>query len=277
MSLPTPYYQRGPVTLYHGDCLELLPLISGVSAVVTSPPYNQLGSRMPAKPSGMHAETKWVSNTRDTSYFDDMEESEYQSWHNRVMGMCVASCNPGGSVFVNHKCRWRDTEIIHPVSWINIDGAKLRQEIIWRRAGSCTLNARMFAPNEERILWFVKRGAKWKWNQPSASFLSVWDIAQDRLANDHPCPYPEELPTRCIEAVTDVGDVVLEPFCGSGTTAVAAAKTGRLCVAIEKVEKFCEIAADRIDRELDQKRIEFEPAKRVETQRELFAEAATCR
>jgi len=257
--------QIGPCRLILGDCLEVLPLIGrgSVDCAVTSPPYNQLGSRMPAKASGMHAETNWVSNTREVGYADDMEESDYQHWHNEVMGKCAAVIRDGGSLFVNHKCRWRETLCIHPVQWIAVHGARLRQEIIWRRAGSTTLNARMFAPNEERILWFICGNKKWTWNQPSASLLSVWDIAQDREANGHPCPFPEELPLRCIEAVTHEDDTVLEPFLGSGTTGVACIKTGRNFIGIEKEPKYFDIAVGRIRRAWQDKCSEFkfdEPA-----------------
>ena len=256
----------GPCRLIQGDCLEVLPLLvrGSVDCVVTSPPYNQLGSRMPSKPSGMHAEARWVSNTRDVGYADDMDESEYQEWHNNVMSRCADAVRDGGSLFVNHKCRWRDTVCIHPIQWIAVDGARLRQEVIWRRAGSTTLNARMFAPNEERILWFVVGEKRWTWNQPSASLLSVWDISQDREANGHPCPFPEELPLRCIEAVTAENDTVLEPFLGSGTTGVACIKTCRNFIGIEKEPKYFDIAVSRIRRAWQDKCSEIKWAEPAE-------------
>jgi len=271
-----PDYQRDGITLYLGDCMDVLPDIERqfVNCVATSPPYNQLGSRMPAKASGMHAETQWVSNTRKVGYADDMEEGAYQLWHNSVFAACVGACVPGGSIFINHKCRWRETVLLHPIQWISVEGAWLRQEVIWKRAGSTTLNARMFAPNEERILWFVVNGKKWKWNQPSASLLSVWSITQDNDPNGHPCPYPEELPQRCIEATTDVNDVVLDPFTGSGTTAVSCIKTARRFIGIEKDPVYFEIAIARINRALDTDRDSLWSAKTLaaETQRPLFGE-----
>lgn len=265
---PTWQSGDGRVRLYHGDCLEVLPYLRsiGVDAVVTSPPYNQLGSRMPAKPSGMHAETQWVNNTREVGYADDMEESAYQEWHNRVISACADACRPGASVFVNHKCRWRDCVLLHPVQWMRVERARLRQEVIWRRAGSTTLNARMFAPNEERILWWVVGDAKWKWNQPAASYLSVWDIAQDNKADGHPCPYPEELPTRCIEATTEDGDTVLDPFLGRGTTGMASIRLGRRFIGIEKEERFFVMARDNIQESLG-----MEVAKNGVTQKRMFA------
>ena len=270
----TPYREKwvsdcGTVTLYCGDCLEVLPTLEAgsVDAVVTSPPYNQLGSRMPDKPSGMHSETRWVTNTKSVGYADDMPEDEYQSWHNGIMEKCAVVIRDGGSLFVNHKCRWRDKVLIHPARWITAGKMSMRQEIIWMRAGSTTLNARMFAPNDERILWFVN-GTKWKWNQPSASLLSVWKITQDSDPNGHPCPFPEELPTRCIESVTSWMDTVMEPFMGSGTTGVACVRLGRRFIGIELEPKYFEIAKRRIIDELN--RVKFlEPPKR-ERQKQLI-------
>src|SRR5690606_17893770 len=146
-----------------GDCREVLPTLIGVACFVTSPPYNQLGNRMPKKPSGMHAETKWVDNTRDVGYADDMTEPAYLDWIESVAAAAAAACDNGASLFFNHKCRWRDTNLLHPIDIVRrFDGWKLRQEIIWCRAGSTTLNARMFAPNDERIYWLIRGGAKWK-------------------------------------------------------------------------------------------------------------------
>jgi site-specific DNA-methyltransferase (adenine-specific) len=235
------------VCLLLGDCLEILPQLDGVTCVCTSPPYNQLGARMPAKPSGMHAETKWVDNTRDVGYADDMDEDEYRLFIQRVLVACRRCTTASASMFFNHKCRWRDREMLHPIDLIRgLRGWFLRQEIIWARAGSTTLNARMFAPNDERIFWLVRDTTKWEWNQEAASFLSVWAIAQDRNPNGHPCPFPAEIPKRCIAATTDATGLVLDPFCGSGTTMVAAKALGRPAIGVDLEERYLEIAAQRL-------------------------------
>jgi len=243
----TPYYEQDGITIYHGDCREVLPTIGPVDCLVTSPPYNQLGSRMPDKPSGMHAESRWVSNTKSVGYADDMTEPDYLRFLHEVFAAAAECVTAGGSMFVNHKCRWRDTALLHPIDLVRgVDGWTLRQEIIWERSGSTTLNARMFAPNDERIYWMIRNGAKWKWNQHAASFLSIWKIRQDSDPNGHPCPFPIDLPSRCISAVTDDASVVVDPFMGSGTTMFAAKLIGRRAIGIEKVERFCEMAATRL-------------------------------
>jgi len=243
-----PYYEEAGITIYHGDCMEVLPEIHGVKCCVTSPPYNQSISAFGE--SGMHKETSWVAKI-SSGYRDEMPEDEYQQWQVDVFSLVAACLDDDGSLFYNHKIRWRDGILSHPVVWTAKFPMRLRQEIIWARNGSVTLNARMFAPNDERILWFVR--GKHKWNQDSVSHFSVWRVdqygsfgsARTGIAG-HPCAYPIELPKRCIMASTDEGDTILDPFAGSGTTLVAAKDLGRKAIGIELEEKYCEIAANRL-------------------------------
>ena len=149
------------ITIYHGDCLEVLPGLSGVQLVVTSPPYNQ--NLQSFKPSGMHAETGWVDRI-SAAYHDTMPESEYQQWQRDVIDLCFDACTEDSSLFYNHKHRWRDANPILPTDWLRATKWKLRQEIVWARNGSVTQNARMFPPSDERIYW-MRHGDKWRWNR----------------------------------------------------------------------------------------------------------------
>lgn len=80
---------------------------------------------------------------------------------------------------------------------------------------------------------------------------SVWRFPPESAEKvGHPAPFPEELPYRCIQLLTFEGDVVLDPFVGSGTTCVAALKTGRHCIGIDIEEKYVEMARERIRRVL---------------------------
>ncbi len=68
-------------------------------------------------------------------------------------------------------------------------------------------------------------------------------------AVDHPAPFPVELPRRVIQLYTQPGDVVLDPFMGSGSTAIAAVLTGRHYVGYEVSAEYCQLAGKRLEHE----------------------------
>lgn len=249
--MTAPYYQDEHVTLYHGDCRDVLPMLRDVACVVTSPPYNTLGNRIPSTPTGGFGRARlggWVKNVNQHGYADDMTEDEYGAWQRDVARLLADASRPGASFFYNHKVRYRDGVPVHPIDLIRrFPGWTLRQELIWSRPGAIAFNARMFAPSDERIYWLVRDRGHYHWNQPSAAQMTVWRIAppMDPLGDAHPCPFPREIPQRGIEATTMPGDVVLDPFCGSGTTLDAARLTDRRAIGIEIEERFCDAAAKR--------------------------------
>lgn len=243
MSLPKPYYEHGGITIYHGDCREILPHLDPVDLVVTSPPYNQHLETY--KPSGFKKGDKWADRIA-SSYYDSMPEIDYQESQIGILDLLFYATSDTGSVFYNHKCRWRDKKLIHPYSFVSRSRWNIRQEIIWSRDGSLTQNARMFPPSEERIYWLVKDD--WVFNS-DCKFMSVWSIASAHKT-DHPVAFPSRLPHRCIRATTDTSSVVLDPFMGSGTTLRAAKDLGRKAIGIEIEEKYCEIAVKRLAQEV---------------------------
>ncbi len=255
---PTWQTDDGRVKLWLGDCLDVLPTLAAgsVDAVVTSPPYNQLGSRMPENPTGLWGKTAggrgFVDAVNGHGYADDMPECEYQKWQNDLFASLAEKCADTGSLFYNHQIRWRDGVCLHPIQWFRPEGWNLRQEIIWDRAGGMMFNARMFCRFDERILWFARSGHKW--NQESVGLGTIWRIPREQN-KPHPVAYPEELPKRCIAAATDAGDIVLDPFMGSGTTGIAAVREGRSFWGIEKENTedrpYFEIAKRRIIAELE--------------------------
>ena len=264
-----PDYERDGVRLYLADCLNVLPELSGVDCTVTSPPYNQ--SIETFKASGFMAEgNKAWANRIASSYFDSLPEEDYQKWQRDVLDALYDCSVPSASVFYNHKCRWRDKSLLHPLDIFRSSKWRMRQEIIWSRDGSLTQNAKMFPPSEERILWGYKH--KWKWNADSNRFMSVWRINSEHNS-EHPVAYPIEIPTRCVEATTDPEDTVCDPFMGSGTTGVACIQTGRNFIGIERDPRWFAIAVKRIEAALNADRDSLWTAKQLaDQQRELFTE-----
>ena len=239
----------GGQRLILGDCLEVMPKLGTVDAVVTSPPYNQLGDRF-GKPSGMWAKRSgglgFFNAVKERGYADDMEESEYQQWQNSLFAMIGQKCKPGASMFYNHQLRWRDGVCLHPVNWFQPDGWRFRSEIVWDRGGGMMFNARMFCRFDERILWFVRDGGSHTWNQSYVGLGTVWRIPRAQL-KEHPVAYPDQLPINCIGATTNSGETILDPFMGSGTTLVACQKLGRHGIGIEIDPDYFEIACRRVE------------------------------
>jgi DNA modification methylase len=247
----TPYYDYDGITIYHGDCRDILPYIQPVNLIVTSPPYNTL-HKIPKKGSGLFGTSKgsagFVKAINDRGYHDEMNEDEYQQWQNGIFAMIP--CVDDASLFYNHKLRWNKGCCLHPINWFCPDGWRFRQEIIWDRSFGFMLNARMFVLFDERILWFI-RGNKWKWNQECVGFGTIWKVTpmQQKQGKKHPVAFPIGLPSRCIQATTDKNDIVLDLFMGSGTTLRAAKDLGRRAIGIEIEERYCELAVEILRQE----------------------------
>jgi len=232
-----PYYEHAGITIYHGDCREILPELEPVDAIITSPPYNTLDPN--AKLSGMRkTRPRWQAKTGN--YFDQMPEAQYQKWQRECLGLFsrAASC-----VWINHKTRYREGFAVHPLAFYGTDN--LYAEIVWDRSGSIALNCRRFAPSFE--YWFCF-GRPEHWNNEVNKQLSVWRVAPSKDDHDHPCSYPPDVVVPIIRAC--VRDAVCDPFMGSGTTLRAAKDLGRKAIGIEIEEKYCEIAAKRLAQEV---------------------------
>ena len=242
--------------------MSVIPCLSGIVCVVTSPPYNQNIDTF--TPSGMHKESRWVEKI-GAGYADSMPEDEYQQWQVDILNALGGATTDNGSIFYNHKLRYRDQSPIYPSDWIRRSRWAIRQEIVWARNGSCTMNARMFAPSCERIYWLRK--SAFKWNQSAVGYMSVWNIAS-KTDPDHPCAYPDEIPSRCIEATTDEMDVVCDPFSGSGTTATVCIRMGRRFVGMEKSAKYFAESVRRVEQAFADQAL-FVP-RPVEVQTEMF-------
>jgi site-specific DNA-methyltransferase (adenine-specific) len=228
------------IKLHCGDCLKVLKRLpdKSVDCVVTSPPYNQLGSRIPRIPSGMHRNDRWFSKVARRCYADDLPEPDYQHWLSSIVDECLRVSK--GLVWINHKLRFRGGVGIHPARFLDFP---IWSEIVWARTGAIAFNCRKFAPSHELILGF---GRPHFWNQASARLLSVWRITQVQNRTDHPCPFPIEIPRRLIQASCPPDGIVLDPFMGAGTTGEACSELGRNFIGIEIEPEYFGVAKSRI-------------------------------
>ncbi len=216
---------RSGIRLILGDCLEQLRNLraNSVDVVVTSPPFNTLPTT--SKPSGVFSHNKWLKNIKG-AYADSRPENEYQEWLREVIRECSRVSK--GLVWLHHKLRVRDKQAIHPMHFIS---SPLYTEVIWDRGISMSLNAKRFSLSHDYLLAF---GQPHFWDSTVNAMMSVWRIApRQREKTRHPCPWPLEIPRRLIRSSCPPGGKVLDPFCGVGTTAIAAIREGCRFVGFE--------------------------------------------
>jgi modification methylase len=208
-----------------------------VDAVVTSPPYNLM-----AQYSDKSQMKQSVSAHRlDSWYIDTMPEEEYQRWQRECLNGMQRICH--NTIFYNHQIRYawgRKNEWYHPVHWL--DGFEVWCEIVWDR-GKGISGAKRPVIADQRI-YMIGKPKIWK----NIGLTTIWRISEERNS-EHVCPFPVEIPRRCLLMTTESGDLILDPFCGSGTTGVAALRTGRRFIGIEIDSSYCDIARRRIQEE----------------------------
>lgn len=253
------YRSDARVVLYHGDRLELLGTIpdKAVKLIVTSPPYN-IGKR-------------YERRRKFEEYLKDQEQTIIE---------CYRILSPKGSIcwqVGNHISE--DGEVVPlDIALYSIFkrlGLKLRNRIVWTFEHGLHCSKR-FSGRHETILWFTKSdtytfnldpvripqkypGKKYykgpKVGQYSAHPLGknpgdVWAIPNVKHNHVektiHPCQFPIELIERLVLALTNKGDLVVDPYIGVGTTACAAVLQGRRAAGADIVQDYIKIGRDRV-------------------------------
>lgn len=253
-----PYFEQDGITIYHGDCREVLPTLpaGGVDLVLTSPPYNLGTTDGPGLPGerlghysassklgGRGGSTKWRGGELANGYgvhTDAMPHEEYVDFQKGILTECWRLLGPTGAIFYNHKPRILKGHLLTPLEYN--PGLPIRQIVIWARSGGVNFSEVYYLPTCEWIVIFAKTPFRLK-NKSVSRAGDVWHITQER-DNPHPAPFPIALARTVLESTT--APVVLDPFMGSGTTLLAAQNLGRPAIGIDIEEKYCEMAAQRL-------------------------------
>ena len=259
LDLRESYSGGAAVTLYHGDCRDLLRQIPAGSAqlVVTSPPYN-IGKR----------------------YEKKKALEDYLAEQDEVIGLCAERLAEGGSI-----CWEVGNHIAGANEVVPLDialyplfvsrGLKLRNRIVWHFEHGLHCSRRL-SGRYETILWFTKGNnytfnldrirvpqkypGKKAFKGPNAGQYTcnplgknpgdVWIIPNVKHNHvektNHPCQFPVELVERLLLALTNQGDLVIDPYMGVGSTAVAAIRHGRRAAGAEIVAEYIETARKRV-------------------------------
>jgi site-specific DNA-methyltransferase (adenine-specific) len=228
--------------LHCGDAVEIMDKMPArsIPLIVTSPPYNlrnSTGNGMKDGRGGKWENAKLIEGYE--SHDDAMPHDKYVEWQRNCLSSMVRLLTDDGAIFYNHK--WRvQAGLLQDRSDI-VSGFPVRQIIIWKRSGGINFNPGYFVPTYEVIYLICK--PDFRLADKANAKGDVWIIPQE-FNNPHPAPFPVELAQRCIESTT--ADIVLDPFMGSGTTAIAAEGCRRNWIGIDISTDYCKLARERI-------------------------------
>lgn len=227
----------GPATLYLGDCREILPTLGKVDAVVTDPPYG----------------ISYRTNHRKRSAAPEMLRGDDDAplW---FLPLAESILGDGGAFYV---CTRFDVAAEWSAA-IKSCGLEMKTTIIWDKTNHTAGDLVGDYGNQTELVLFAHRGDHVLRNGRD---VNLWRIPRPP-ASDHPTPKPVDLMARMIRNSSDQGDIILDPFMGSGATGVAALKMGRRFIGIELEPKYFELSLRRIDEAAKQSDLFIEtPAK----------------
>ena len=248
------YLRHNKLVLFQGDCLNENTFDREfIDLIVTSPPYN-VGIAYHSNDDTLNYQhyldftRKWITNCYQWSLPSA-----------RFLLNIPLDKNKGG----HHSVGADITRIAQEVGW------QYHATIVWnegnisrRTAWGSWLSASapyVIAPVELIVIlyknsWKKTQGSKLS-DMTKEEFMKwtngVWTFnGESKKKIGHPAPFPRELPYRCIKLFSYVNDLVFDPFCGSGTTLIEAYLNNRKSIGLEIDETYCELAAQRIDKEI---------------------------
>ena len=239
----TPYYSEAGITIYHGDCREILPALPKVDLVLTDPPYG--------------VTRNWWDTTNWLPWFKPAKELLDPK------SIVMTGQQPFTSQMVWLMPDWfKWADVWHKTQARGHLNAKImplreHEDILVFSSGTAPYYPQLQAKPKENIRPNSPR-TKGTSNYGEHGLVSARSIPEDQsyprsvvtFANcqegQHPTQKPVELFSYLILSFSLSGETILDPFCGSGTTLVAAKNLGRNAIGIEIEERYCEIAANRL-------------------------------
>jgi site-specific DNA-methyltransferase (adenine-specific) len=237
-----PYYEHAGITIYHGDCREVLPQLDGVDVLFTDPPYglSLIGERHVGQAG---------CGVRNLDFFpNDTLEDGLGHVDTIITGLsCLA---PHGCLYLwlGHHQFAKATLAFHALGWQS-------RFLVWNRTAPVPPPPWSGWPSGATLCLFAYRVGK-KWNAHPADMPRSNVLTCDSFRhgngdkNGHPTQMNPLLVIEPLRCSSEPGDLILDPFCGSGTTLESAKLLGRRAIGIEIEERYCEIAAKRLSQEV---------------------------
>lgn len=249
--------------IYNGDCIEILSGAieeNSIDLIFADPPYNLSGNAL-----------KWIGNKTGGDWnmvnenWDKIPDVEYLRFTENWIKGCYKVLKKSGSIYVASSYH-NLAEIIMALKQLKF---KINNIITWYKTNAMpNMTKRVFTHSTEFVVWAVK-GPGWTFNYEIAKEINpekqkdgkikqmrdLWEMplvqGKERVRSIdgkalHPTQKPEEMLKRIILTCSNEGDTILDPFMGSGTTAIIAQRFGRKWIGIEKEKKYVEIAEKRL-------------------------------
>lgn len=228
-----PYYERNGITIYNADCREVLPHVGPVDCVITDPPYSETTHQ--------GARTGWYNKDIENKEFVNLIEFEHTDADALKKTLSLISATGWVVAFVDwHHVLSLETEPPEGLRFVRFG--------IWVKPdGMPQLSGDRPATGWEAVALLHKAGGKMQWN--GGGHRAVWTHNKEDN-NQHPTQKPLGLIKELVSLFTNPGDLILDPFMGSGTTLVAAKELGRRAIGIELDKKYCDVAVRRLSQEV---------------------------
>lgn len=249
-----PYYESSRGKLYHADCLDVLPLIpdKSVDLVLTDPPYNISKENDNRDRSKLNSPIMRRSSPLkyDFGDWDNLGRQEFLDFTKQWLLLSIEKLILNGTIisFFNKE----DISFLGCVA--KEKNIRTRTIISWHKTNPVPSFRQVNYLSACEFIWLGSY-EKWKFNfgyqKDMHNFFETGNSSGYGVT-EHPTEKPISLLTWLIKNHTDENDLILDPFLGSGTTAVAAEDLNRRWIGIEKEEKYCELAAKRIENFLAQ-------------------------
>jgi len=245
-----PYYEHGGITIYHGDCRDILPSLPKVDLVLTSPPYNMRtrvrNGEYTTREIGEHFSKKY-------KYFHDAYPiDEYYSIHKQTIEQLLEVSQ---ILFINIQLVTGSKE-----AWFRLIGnfhKNIKDMVIWDKGyGQPAMHDSVLNRASELILILEQNASAGRAFKKSyfdrGTMPDIWRDGRGGKGQNsgHSAVFPLKVAGRVLDGWSLKDNTILDPFMGSGTTLVAAKDLGRKAIGIEIEEKYCEIAVQRLSQEV---------------------------